>query len=65
MPILITRHTKVFFKKIYLSNIEHGVMTSKTPFFYHFCLGNACLEFVLKLFFYKCNANTDTDKSSF
>ena len=32
MLILITRHEKVFFEKIYLSNIENGVMTPKTPF---------------------------------
>ena len=32
MLILITRHKKVFFEKIYLSNIEHEVTTSKITF---------------------------------
>ena len=32
MLILIIRHKKVFFEKIYLSNIEHDATTSKTPF---------------------------------
>ena len=32
MLISIKRHQKVFFGKIYLSNIKHDVTTSKTPF---------------------------------
>ena len=32
MLTLITRHLKVFFEKIYLSNIEHEVTMTKTPF---------------------------------
>ena len=32
MLILITRHSKVFFNKINLSNIEPDVTTSKIPF---------------------------------
>ena len=31
MPILITRHKKVFFENIYLSTIEYDVTTSKIP----------------------------------
>ena len=50
MLILITRHKKVFFEKIYLSTIEHDVTTSKYRF-YHFCLGSVCLDIFLKTFF--------------
>ena len=50
MLILITRHKKVSFEKIYLSNIEHDVTNSKIPF-YHFCLGSVCLDIFLKTFF--------------
>ena len=32
MLVLKARHLKVFFEKIYLSNIEHDVATSKIPF---------------------------------
>ena len=32
MLILKARRLKVFFEKIYLSNIEHDVATSKIPF---------------------------------
>ena len=32
MLILVSRHKKVFFKNILLSNIEHDVTTSKIPF---------------------------------
>ena len=32
MRILITRHYKVFFEKIYLVNIQHDVTTAKIPF---------------------------------
>ena len=32
MLILKARHQKVFFEKIYLSNIQHDVTTSKIPF---------------------------------
>ena len=32
MLILKARHYKVIFEKIYLSNIEHDVTTSKIPF---------------------------------
>ena len=50
-------------KKIYLSNIEHEVTTSKIPF-YHFCLGSACLD-IFENFLHVCKATTSTDKSPF
>ena len=64
MFILITRHEKVFFNKVYLSNtcIELDVITSKIS---HFCLGSVCLDIVLKTFFHVCKATTSTDKSAF
>ena len=37
-------------QKIYLSNTEHDVTTSKIPF-YHFSLVNVCLNIFLKTFF--------------
>ena len=49
MLILITRHKKVFFTKMYLSTIEHDVTTSKIPFYY-FCQGSVCLDIFLKTF---------------
>ena len=51
MFILITRHEKVFFNKVYLSNtcIELDVITSKIS---HFCLGSVCLDIFLKTFFF-------------
>ena len=54
MLILLTRHWKVFFEKIYLSSIERDVATSKIPF-YHFCLGSVGLEyFFFGKFFHVC-----------
>ena len=37
-------------RKIYLSNIEHDVTTSKY-LFYDFCPGSVCLDIFLKTFF--------------
>ena len=50
MLILIRRHWKVFFEKIYLSNIEHDVTTSKIPFLP--LLPRECMSrYFLKTFF--------------
>ena len=64
MLILITRHKKVFFKNIFLSNKEHDVMTSKTPFIS--LLPRECMSRIfIENFVHVCNANTSTDKSAF
>ena len=63
MLILKTRHLKVFFEKIYLSNIEHDVTTSKTLFLS--LLPQDCIRYFFENFFHVCNANTSTDKSAF
>ena len=64
MLILKTRHWKVFFEKIYLSNIEHDVTTSKIPFLS--LLPRECMSrYFLKTFFHVCKANTSTGKSAF
>ena len=47
MLILITRHQKVSFEKIYLTSKEHDVTTSKTPFL-SLLPREVCLEFFLK-----------------
>ena len=49
MLILIARHKKVFFEKMYLSNLEHDAVTSKYRF-YPFCLVRVCLDNFLKTF---------------
>ena len=50
MLIIITRHKKVFFEKIYLSSIEHDVTTSKIPFLS--LLPRECVSrYFLKTFF--------------
>ena len=51
MLILITRHSKVFFENIYLSNIEHDVTMSKVQFLS--LLPRECMSsyFFLKTFF--------------
>ena len=50
MLILITRHLKVFYDKIYLSNIEYDVTTSKIPFLSF--LPRECMSrYFLKTFF--------------
>ena len=50
MLISITRHKEVFFKNMYLSNKEHDVTTSKTPFLSF--LPRECMsKFFLKFFF--------------
>ena len=51
MLILKARHLKVFFEKIYLSNIEHDVATSKKYRFYHFCRVSVCLDTFFLFFF--------------
>ena len=61
MLILKARHLKVFFEKIYLSNIEHDVATSKIPFLS--LLSRECMP--RYFFFHACKANTRTDKSAF
>ena len=48
MLILKARHLKVFFEKIYLSNIEHDVATSKIPF-----LSLLSREYMSRYFFLK------------
>ena len=64
MLILITRHKKVFLEKIYLSNIEHDVTTSKIPFLS--LLPRECMSRYFFLnFFHVCNATTSTNKSAF
>ena len=64
MLILKARHYKVFFEKIYLSNIEHDVTTSKIPFLS--LLPRECMSrYVFEDFFRACKANTSTDKSAF
>ena len=64
MLILKARHLKVFFEKIYLSNIEHDVATSKIPFL--FLLSRECMpRYFFLNFFHACKANTRTDKSAF
>ena len=49
---------------IYLSNIEHGVTTSRIHF-YHFCLGSVCLGFFFENFFHVCKAKTIFKKMQF
>ena len=50
MLILIARHLKVLFEIIYLSNIEHDVTASKTPFLS--LLHQECMSrYFLKTFF--------------
>ena len=53
MLILKARHEKVFFGKIYLSNIEHDVTTSRRQkkTFLSPCLVSVCLDIFLKTFF--------------
>ena len=63
MLILKARHLKVFFEKIYLSNIEHDVATSKIPFLS--LLSRECMPRYFFKFFHACKANTRTDKSAF
>ena len=63
MLILKARHLKVFFEKIYLSNIEHDVATSKIPFLS--LLSRECMPRYFFLIFHACKANTRTDKSAF
>ena len=64
MLILKARHWKVFFEKIYLSNIENDAMTSKIPFFS--LLPRECMSrYFFEIFFHVCKANTSTDKSAF
>ena len=64
MLILITIHFKVFFEKIYLSNVEHEAKTSKTPFLS--LLPRECMSrCFFENFFHVCHANTCTDKSAF
>ena len=63
MLILKARHKKVFFKKIYLSNIEHDVATSKIPFLS--LLSRECMSRNFLKIFHACKANTRTDKSAF
>ena len=64
MLTLIARLEKVFFEKMYLSNIEHDVMTSKIMLLS--LLPRECLSrYFFKTFFYVCKANTNTDKSAF
>ena len=64
MLSLITRHKKVFFEKIYLSNIEHDATTPKTPI-----LSLLPREYMSRHFFkncfHVCNADSSTDKSAF
>ena len=53
-----------FFEKIYLSNIEHDVTTSKIPFF--ITLLRECMSrYIFENFFHVCEANTSSDKSAF
>ena len=52
MLILITRHYKVLFEKIYLSNIEHDVMTSKISFFTLLLLECMSIYFFENFFMY-------------
>ena len=64
MLILVTRHKKVIFEKISLSNIDHDVMTSKIPFLS--LLPRECMaRYLFENFFHVCKANTSTDKSAF
>ena len=63
MLILKARHQNVFFEKIYLSNIEHGVAKSKIPFLS--LLSRECMSrYFFENFFHACKANTRTDKSA-
>ena len=63
MFILITRHKRVFFEKIYLSNIENEVTRSKIPFLS--LLPRECMSRYFLKTFYICNVTTSTDKSAF
>ena len=64
MFTLITRHSKIFFEKICLSNIKHDVITSKLPFLS--LLHWECMsKYFLENFFHVCMAYTSTDKSAF
>ena len=63
MLILKARHLKVFFEKIYLSNIELDVATSKIPLLS--LLSRECMPRYFFKFFSSCKANTRTDKSAF
>ena len=55
MLILKTRHKKVFFEKIYLTNIEHDATTSKIPFFSR--LPRECMiRYFFENFFQVCKA---------
>ena len=63
MAVLFKRHLKVFCEKIYLSNIEQDVTTSKIPFLS--LLPQECMSrYFLKLF-HICKAYSSTDKSAF
>ena len=69
--IELSRHTyfnnktlESILRKIYLSNIEHDVMTSKTLFLS--LLPRECMSsYFFENFFHVYNANTSTDKSAF
>ena len=64
MIIEITRHLKIFLEKIYLSNREHDVMTSKVQFLS--LLPRECMSrYFIGTFFHVYKANTSTDKSAF
>ena len=64
MLILIARLEKVFFVKIYLSNTEHDVTTSKISFLT--LLPQECLSrYFSENFFHVYKAYTNTDKGAF
>ena len=64
MLILKARHKKVFFEKIYLSNIEYDVTTSKIPILS--LLPRECMSrSFFENFFRAYKANISTDKMHF